>query len=223
MTELLVIVAIFTTVFGIDYLRYQKNPLTYQYVSWETYALLILGQVAVIAYDYTYFQPFFEHATTEIVAILILLALILLFSFALKRERLLVCHTSSRTERCLTPGYVMVKGAELVFQQLTYAAIAFSLASQLGVSLYTFIAYTLILLIIHTPLIISMNKSATMRLSFGIFALSAPLFYSFVFLELFSPAIYLHSLLYIFLWLTFADWEGSTGNSNNSAKSGKLR
>lgn len=208
MLSLLGVVIVYTFVFGVDYLRYRSNPLTYQYVSRRTYLLFLVGILPIIYLFYTDFESFFEHIYTEIALISLLLAMMLLFSYLLSRERLLVCHTSSRTERCLTAGYVLTKGKEIMFQQFCYAGVAFSLVTLLGSGFWTYVGYIVILLIMHTPVILSMNVSAASRLTLGILVMAAPLFYIFIEVQHFWPSMYLHALLYVFLWLTFADWEG---------------
>ena len=51
-----------------------------------------------------------------------------------------------------------VKGAEIVFQQGVYLAIALFLVEHMGSYWYTYLAFTAILLIIHTVLIVSCNN-----------------------------------------------------------------
>ena len=218
MTGLLVVVAIFTAVLGIDYLFYLKEGTSYEYVSRRTSLLFILGQIVLMCQFWDYFKPFVANAATELTFIAIQLFMILLFSAALMREKLLVCHTSSRTERCLTPGYVFTKGPELMFQQMAYLVAGLSLVEILGLHFYTYVAFAAVLLIMHTPVILSMNKPAAKRLTLGIFAISGPILYSFTAFHVFWPALYVHALLYVFLWLTFADWEGKTGVPRATSK-----
>lgn len=208
MFELLTVVFIYTLVFGADYLWYREQPETYQYVSRRTYTLFLIGVFPVIYLFYDQLEAFYAHIWTEVWLTALLLCVMLLFSYALTREKLLVCHTSSRSERCLTPGYVLVKGKELLFQQVCYAGIALALYGLMGATLWSYIAYVLILIIMHTTIILSLNHDAAFRLTAGIAVIAAPLFYTFTEINHFWPALYLHTIVYIPLWLVLANWEG---------------
>lgn len=200
-------IGIYLAVFGIDYLFYRYKGAAYEYVSRRTYILFTLGSILLLTLFWAYFKAFFIEIMIEIVPITLIFVVMVLFSTILTRERLLVCHYSSRTERCLTPAYVLIKGADILFQQLTYALIALSLVSILGYHPYTYILFILILLTIHTPLVLHAPPASQKLLTFGMALLTVPILYFFVRMQLFWPAIYLHSLLYIFLWLSFANWE----------------
>lgn len=205
---LLTLVAIFSAVFLIDYAVYAHNPAQYSYVSRRTLLLFLGGKVFVVWYFWDVFLNFSSNWTSEIICIAILWSLLMLFTALLSRERQRVCHTESRSERCLTPMYVLVKGEEIGFQQVVYLGVALSLIPLFGTGFWAYSAYTFVLLIMHSPVVYSMNTAAMTRLTFGLCAISAPIFYSFTELQLLWPAIYLHAIMYVFLWLTFADWDG---------------
>jgi hypothetical protein len=209
MINLVLVTLIFLTFFGLDYWWYKKDKQHYQYVSRRTYLLFIVGQISLVAVFYASFEPFLQTVLTEIVLISTLNIFFLLFSYILSREKLLVCHYSSRTERCLTPYYVQVKGTEIVLQQLAYAVIAYEIVQILNTGWVAYLTYVALLLVIHTPLVLSTNPPAFQRLTFGILAISAPIYYIYTELNVFWPAIYLHVLLYVFLWLMDGNWEGS--------------
>ena len=207
MLELLYAVLLYVVVFGIDYLFYVKQKDSYNYVSRRTYALFMLGQFAAIWLFYDLFQPFLIHLPMEFVMISVFAGLLFIFTYQLTRERVFVCSMSSRSLRCLTPYYVFVKGAEIVFQQTIYLAIALSLASLLGIHVLTYVAYMVILLITHIVVILGGGQSVVRSLTFGLFAITAPIFYIFIEYELFWPAVYIHGIMYVFYWLTIADFD----------------
>lgn len=207
MLDILLAVLVFTVVFLTDYLFYVKQKSAYNYVSLRTYALFLLGQGVLIAIFFDKLHPYFQHLKAETVFLTVLLLVMVLFAHILMKDRLLVCHIMSRTERCLTPGYVMVKGAEIVFQQLTYLVIALTLVEIMDYTILTFIAFIQILLIMHTPVIISSSKNVISRLTFGIGVIAAPILYVFISVGYFFPAVYLHGIMYVFYWVTFADFE----------------
>ncbi len=213
MTTLLTAVLLYILVFGADYLFYVKQEKSYKYISVQTYILFVIGQLAAIFLFYNEITSFFVHWQSEVVFLLIFTAFLLLFTYVLMRDRLYVCSMSSRSLRCLTPWYVLVKGAEIVFQQLIYLMVALTLASLLGVHFYTYVAYILILLIMHIVVILGGGQSVVKSLTFGLFAISAPIFYVYTEMGVFWPAVYLHGVMYVFYWLTIADFDGSSLNS----------
>lgn len=210
MTPLLLVVGIYIAVYGTDYLFYVTQRNQYAYVSRRTYAIFIVGQIALVAGFFAYFEPFVANFATELTAIALILAVILLFSASFHVERLLVCNTASRTERCLTPGYVFVRGADIIFQQITYLLIALMIQNMFTTGIWPYLLYTVILVIMHTPVVLSMNKHLMWLYTGGIAVLATPFYYIHTELTLFWPAVYLHTLIYVFLWLAFADMEGRT-------------
>ena len=223
MTNLLLAVLLYVVVFGIDYLFYVKQKDAYNYVSRRTYVLFMTGQCIIIWLFYSLFQPFLLYLPLEFVMIFVFAGLLFLFTYLLTRERMFVCSMSSRTLRCLTPDYVFVKGAEIVFQQMIYLVIALSLTSLLGIHFLTYIAYMIILLVTHTVVILGGGQSVVKSLTFGLFAISAPIFYIFTSVELFWPAVYLHGIMYVFYWITFADFDIEPSNQAHIVKSGGKR
>jgi hypothetical protein len=207
MFSLLLAVFIYTVAFGIDYLFYVKQKSTYNYVSRRTFCIFISAQLVTIYAFYPMFKPFLAHIGSELLFMGVLTTLLLFFTYSLVTDRILVCNISSRTERCLTPGYVLVKGSEVVLQQILYLAVALSLAPLFTSGVYAYIIFILILLIMHTTLVLSCGRNVTKRLTFGLLVISAPIFYVFTELQAFWPAVYLHSLMYVFYWLTFADFD----------------
>lgn len=221
MITLLSAVLVYVVVFGIDYLFYVKHKDTYKYISLRTYMLFVAGQVAVIGIFYKQLAPFLVYWQSEVAFLSIFTAFLLLFTYVLIRDQLHICSMSSRSLRCLTPWYVLVKGAEIVFQQLIYLVIALTLTSLLGLHFYTYIAYMLILLIIHVVVIIGGGQSVVRSLTFGLFAISVPIFYLYTEMQVFWPAVYLHSIMYVFYWLTIADFDGAPPKvEQNVEKSG---
>lgn len=207
MIDVLLAVLIFTAVFLVDYLFYVKQRARYKYVTLHNYFLFIGGQLAILLVFFDKLLPYFLHFRLEFFYLTLLMIATVGFTYTLVKDHMFVCHITSRTECCLTPGYVFVKGAEIVFQQLTYLVIALTLVEVMGFTILTFIAFIQILLIMHTPVIISCNKPVVSRLTFGIGVIAAPILYIFVEVGYFFPAVYLHTLMYIFYWLTFADFE----------------
>lgn len=207
MTALLLAVSVYATVFMIDYLFYVKQGVGYQFVSRRTFGLFIGGQVLLVALFWLNLEPYFANWQTELVFLSVLTFVLTVFAQILVKEGLLVCQVTSRTERCLTSPYVLVKGAEIVFQQLCYLVIALLVVDLIGFGLLGFLLYTQVLLIMHTPVILSCNKAVAYKLTLGLGLLAAPLLYVFIELQYFFPAVYLHTLLYVFYWATFADFE----------------
>lgn len=207
MSNILIVVLLFTFVFGVDYLFYVKQKSAYSYSSVQTLVLFLSGQIVLYLLFFDQLAPYIANLRIEFFYLLVLFIATVGFTYALVKDHLLVCHVTSRTERCLTPFYTVVKGSEIGFQQLSYLVIALSLVEILGYTLLTFIAFIQILLIMHTPVILSCNKPVVSRLTFGIGVLAAPILYIFISIGYLFPAIYLHTLLYVFYWLTFADFE----------------
>ncbi len=207
MINILVAVFIYAVVFLADYLFYVKRPASYRYTSLLNFFLFVGGQITLFLVFFDTLKPFFLHYKSEFFYLACLLVASLVFSRELIKDKLFVCHLTSRTERCLTPSYVAVKGMEIGFQQLTYLVIALSLVKILGFNILAFIAFIQILLIMHTPIIISCNKQVVSRLTFGIGVLAAPILYIFIEIGYFFPAVYLHALMYVFYWVTFADFQ----------------
>lgn len=207
MITILLAVLLYVIVFGIDYLFYVKQKSVYEYVSRRTYGLFILGQLLVVGLFYDVFEPFFTYLRLELIMLAIFSGLVCIFTYVLTREKTLVCSMNSRTLRCLTPNYVFVKGAEIMFQQLVYLVIAVSLASLLGIHSATYLLYIVILLVTHIVVTLGSGQAVVKSLTFGLFILAAPVFYIFTSVEAFWPAVYLHGLLYVFYWITFADFD----------------
>jgi len=216
MEQLLSATLVYILVFGAGFLFYVKLKDLYNYVSRRTYLLFILGQICVLWYFYPVLEPYIDNIVTELVMLAVFASILFIFTYALIRDQLYVCSNGSRTLRCLTPYYVLVKGAEIVFQELVYLVIALSLASLLGLNFFTYVTFTLILLIIHIVVIIGGGQSVVKSLTFGLFAISAPIFYIFIEMQLIWPAVYLHSIMYVFYWLTIADFDVKPGqNAHN--------
>ena len=197
---------VYTIVFLTDYLFYVKQPSSYVYVSRRTWLLFTAGQASIIVLFWADFQPYIAHAWTELLFLGLLTSVVTYFTYALNKENAPVCYVTARTERCLSPGYVIVKGSEIVFQQLVYVAIAVSLVTVVGLHWLTYVLYMIILSIIHAPVVIDMDRSVRKILVFGLTVISAPIFYVYAELQYFFPAVYLHSMMYVFYWLTFADF-----------------
>lgn len=207
MNTILLASLVYVVTFGLDYLFYVKLKSAYNYVSRRTYVLFIIAQATSAVLFLPYYQPFLEHFVTEVVMLAIITLFLYVFAYALIRDRLKICSMSSRSLRCLSPGYVFVKGSEIVFQQLIYAAIAFSLVQHIGLHFYTYVAFVLILLSIHVAAIIGGKQQVVKSLTLGLALISIPSFYIYTEIGHFWPAIYLHSLLYVFYWLVIADFD----------------
>jgi len=207
MTTLLLAVALYMIVFGIDYLFYVKQKEAYLYVSRRTYLLFMGGQISAITLFYPLFSSYAVNFRTELFFLAGFAGLLIYFTHQLTKDRVYVCNLESRSFRCLTPWYVWVKGSEIVFQQLIYITIALSLQSMLGIHLGTYILYIVILLVSHTVLVLNCGKAVAGRLSFGLFAISVPIFYIFTTYDVIWPAIYLHGIMYVFYWLIYADFD----------------
>lgn len=223
MEQLLSAVFLYVVVFGADYLFYVKQKESYRYVSRRTHILFIVAQIATIWYFYPVFKPYLADFYTEIAFLFVLVTLLFCFAYALVRDSLYVCQNSTRTLRCLTPYYVWVKGAEIVFQELIYLVIALSLVTLMGVHFYTYLAFIIVLLIMHVVVILGGGQSVIKSLTFGLLVISVPIFYIFTQMQLFWPAVYLHSIMYVFYWLIFANFDVKPGeNAQFAQKSGKL-
>jgi len=205
MFELFTAVSVYIVVFGIDYLFYLKQKHNYNYVSRRTFLLFVSGQIVVIWLFFGEFQPFIENIYTELVFIGILVGVLLSFSYLVSRERTTIRTKMSRTDRNFTPGYVLVKGTDILFQQTAYAAIALSLVGILGLNITTFIGFLVILVIIHTPIILGTNRQVLYTLTLGLMVFSVPFLYTYSVLMLFWPAVYIHALAYTFMWMAFAE------------------
>jgi len=207
MTELLSAVILYVFVFGIDYLFYVKQKEYYNYTSVRTYLLFMLGQITVLWLFYDLLKPFLTNWPVELATISFFAGLLLLFTYTLTHDRIYVCSMSSRTLRCLTPLYVVVKGSEIVFQEMMYLVIALLLASLLGSGFLTYVAFVLVLLTMHVVVILGGQQKVIKSLTFGLLAISVPIFYIFTHLGVFWPAVYLHGIMYVFYWLTFANFD----------------
>lgn len=207
MLTLLYAVALYVIVFGMDYLFYVKQGDQYNYVSRRTYLLFTAGQLLTIWLFFGLFKPFLSSWLIELSFIGLFAALLVLFTHLLTKDKVYVCSVSSRTLRCLTPAYVLVKGSEIVFQQLVYLVIAFSLIELLGLNALTYLVYIVILFLTHIIVILGGGQSVVKTLTFGLIVIAAPVFYIFTEIGIFWPAVYLHSIMYVFYWLTFADFD----------------
>ena len=207
MIEILYAVALYVIVFGIDYLFYVKQKIRYEYVSRRTYFLFIAGQITAVWLFYDVFKQFVAQFPTELLFVSVLAGLLILFTYAMTRDKVYVCNLGSRSFRCLTPWYVVVKGAEIIFQQLIYLVIALSLVSLMGINLGTYTVYVFILLVAHVIVIVGCTRTIAKRLTFGLFAISIPIFYIFTAQGILWPAVYLHGIMYVFYWLLFADFD----------------
>lgn len=207
MSILLTVCGLYVVVFGVDFLRYLHNKDKYNYVSWETWSLFALAQAVVIFVYFPVFKPFFEHFLSEMVFIAILTSFLFLFTYALMRDSLYVCYDSTRTLRCLSPAYVFVKGGEIVFQELCYLVIAYAITAILGLNIASYLAFVVILMLIHVVVILGGGQRVIKSLTLGLFLISVPIYYTFMEIGHIWPAIYLHSIMYVFYWLIFADFD----------------
>lgn len=224
MEQLLSASLLYVLIFGIDYLFYIHLKERYQYVSRRTWILFIFAQGIALWYFAPFFKPYFTNIITEVTLLGVLVGLLYLFAYALMRDNLYICQDSTRTLRCLTPFYVWVKGGEIVFQELIYLVIAYSLTSLLGLNLASYISFVIVLMIIHVVVILGGGQRVVKSLTFGLAGISVPIFYIFVEMQLFWPAVYLHAIMYVFYWLVFADFDVKPGqNAHIVHKSGKLR
>ena len=208
MFELLVVVFIYSVVFGADYLWFRLNPRTYNYVSRGTYLTFLLGQLALIYLYFSRLQSFFNDLTTEVVALSILLGALIAFTVVFHVNHLKICHGTTRTELCLTPGYLFVKGADIMFQQLCFLLIALIIKDIVEIGALRYLLFAVVVLIMHTPLEIGIGKQWFQFYIFFSIVLTAPFFYTYTSLELFWPALYIHTLGYVGMWLALADMEG---------------
>lgn len=207
MTMVLLAIIVYAAIFLADYMFYVKHGVSYRYVSRRTWCLFTVGQILILAIFFKPFGPFLQHIYVELGFLALLTILISLFTYILTKEQEPVCFISSRTEHCLNPEYVFVKGTEIVFQQLTYCAMALSLLSLLGNYWYTYIIFVFLLIAVHTVVVIGSDINIRKILTFGIAVIAAPCMYIFIEIGWFFPAVYLHSLMYVFYWLTFADFD----------------
>tara|TARA_B100000745_G_scaffold299981_1_gene252278 strand:+ start:907 stop:1584 length:678 start_codon:yes stop_codon:yes gene_type:complete len=223
MEQLLSAVLLYVVVFGADYLFYVKLKDAYSYVSRRTHILFVAAQIAALWYFFPVFKPYTTKFVAEVTLLGVLVFVLFGFAYALVRDRLYVCKNGTRTLRCLTPYYVWVKGSEIVFQELIYLVIALSLVTLMGVHFYTYLTFVIVLLIIHAVVILGGGQRVKKSLTFGLVVISVPIFYVFVEMQLFWPAVYLHAIMYVFYWLTFADFDVKPGENSHLVKnSGKL-
>ena len=213
MTNILIASVVYLAIYLIDYLFYVKQGEKYKYVSYGTYFLLISGIILINILFYAEFALFYANIRTEVFAMAILTGMMLFIATIFTRNGLLVCNTTSRTERCMTPGYVMVRGADIFFQQITYYIIALALADMLGLTFSAYLSFIIIISLIHTPVVLSTNKDVKHLLGFGLAVFSVPFFYTYTSLGLIWPALYVHSLAYVFIWMALADMTGDNKTS----------
>lgn len=211
MIELAIPILVYLLVYTADYLRFVRNKLSYNYVSWETVALFLGGQVVIFAWYFLYFKDLLANAVVEGVLIGALLATLMIVAKQFYVEQYPMCTVGSRTERCLSLGYIIVKGTDIMFQQMVYFVLAVTLSSSLGDSALFYGLFLVILCIIHTPIILSNSQLTAQLLTLGIAVMAIPIAYIYTELTLLWPAVYLHVLLYFFYWITFS--EHGTQNS----------
>lgn len=211
-------IALYLAVYLTDYAFYRTLKADYKYVSRRTYFLLLIGQIAAITLFFNTYSIFWDQIWVELVLLsivwLVLMGSVRLFYV----EHYPICAIGSRTDRCLSPGYIAVKGADIVFQQLIFAAIALNLVATYGANEYAYISYIFILTLVHAPIIFGTSALTAQILTFGVAIMAAPVLYIFTDLGLFWPAVYLHVLLFFFYWVTFSDY----GLDDGGKLSGKV-
>lgn len=60
---------------------------------------------------------------------------------------------------------------------------------------------------LYVIVIVGCTRTIAKRLTFGLFAISIPIFYIITAQGLLWPAVYLHGIMYVFYWLLFADFD----------------
>ncbi len=220
MLEIVYAVALYIGVFSVDYLYYHTQKGHYRYVSRRTYFLFILAQLATFGLFYNHFATHTTFLITELLFVSIFAGALLLFARQLTKEKVYVCNLIERTYRCVTPYYVWVKGAEIMFQQMVYMVIAHQIMSILGVNVFTYILFVLITIFMHMVIVFGCTPAVRKRLTVGAAVLAVPSFYIFTSLDLLWPAVYLHGIFYVAYWLAYADFDTTTQQKQKVDKRG---
>ncbi len=206
MEQILLAAGIFSFIFGLDYLRYLLFPATYRYVSYETYILYIIGVVATFVVFIDEISLFIgDRLHVELIYLFILFFTALGCSIAMKRHGVNICTTILRSYKCISPLYVLIKTKELLLQQTLFVVLAVGVSREIGTGFWAVLTFILVSLLVQIPIMLHV-KHFWRYLYLGIMGFASVIFfYTYVSLELFWPAMYVHAVIYTFIWLSLAD------------------
>ena len=197
---------LFALVSTLDYVRYALSSSTYQYVSRETYLLYILAVMASLLLFLDEITAFIgQRFHVELFYLLLLFFVALFGSIAMKRQDIAICTRILRSYKCISPLYILVKSKEVLFQQIIFVMMALSVSREIGTGFYGVLTFILVSLVIHIPILLHVERF--WRLTYGsvmVFA-SVIFFYTYVSLDLFWPAVYVHAIIYTFFWVSLAE------------------
>lgn len=216
MTGVLLAVIVYFGVFFPDYWFYTRHKTNYNYVSLRTAGLFILGIFTIALLNIGEFRLYFNDFLAEFSLVLALFAALLLLTryFVVKGYQLYYQNRSLSYR--LTAKYVAIKSLEITFQQITFLAITLIIVQKVGTSIFALMLIMQVILMMHSPLIMSINKNALYATTYGLAMLSSPLLFMFVSTSSFYPAIYIHAILYVLFWTIIGDLEEQTTNVDNS-------
>ena len=206
MEQILLAAGIFVGVFSIDYLRFLLFPTTYRYVSYETYALYIVSFVASFIIFIDQITIFInDRLHVELTYLFILFFAALGSSLAMRRHGVNICTTILRSYKCISPLYVLIKTKEILLQQTLFVVLALAVSREIGTGFLGVVGFMLISLLIQIPIMLHV-KHFWRYLYGGVMLFGSVIFfYTYVSLELFWPAVYVHAVIYTFIWLTLAE------------------
>ncbi len=208
MTEILMVCGLYVFVYSFDYFRLWCNETRYKYVSYGTFwqffgAILTLLYLFHMELD----QYFSQNFASESFFLLFAYFFGLILSTCLYQTKERVCYQIGRAYKCLVPLYIAVKAKDLLFQQLCYLLLAIFVSREIGFGFDAALSYVVMLLIINIPMVIGATVDWKRYVLIGSALLAIPFFYTYTKLGLFWPAMYLHAILYVFVWITALDAE----------------
>ena len=206
MEQILLASGQFVGIFSIDYLRYWLKPASYRYVSYETYGLYVLGLIATLGLFLDEIIQFSDESfPVELFYLTLLFLVALVCSILLHRQEIHICTTMLRSYKCITPLYILIKTKEILTQQLLFLVIALGVSREIGDGFYGVLCFMLLSVLIQLPILFHMKQfwhyiyGGTMLFAAVIF------FYTYNSLELFWPALYVHTVIHTFFWIALAE------------------
>lgn len=209
-------------IYGLEWLLEKVKKARIKYVSWETVLLFGLGITLI-------FNTFPEtvkvaeiYSFTELFAGSILLFGLLLVAFLFHVEHERICTIGGRVEQCMSEAFVIIKGIEIHFQQLVYLVVAVHLPT-FAFAILQYLLFLGIVFMVHLPVLLRVNRATSTYFAWGSLLISVPIYYIHTEIGQFWPAIYIHTLLYVFYWLVFSnigfgDNSVDRGIKDNTAK-----
>ena len=208
MSGIITVCLLYAFVYSFDYFRLWYHGNRYSYVSYGTFWQFFTAVLALVYLFHMELKQYFSvNFGSEVFFLLFAYFFGLILSSLLYRHKERVCYQIGRAYKCLVPLYIAVKAKDLLFQQFSYLILAIFISREIGFGFDAALAYTLMLLVINIPVVIGATKIWKQYILFGSVILAIPFFYTYTKLGLFWPAMYLHAILYVFIWLTALDDE----------------